>query len=152
MSNLSELNESVEIKLGFRVENYATPLENNMLLPLPIDEFGEYAEAFANEQRVYSLDFGYPTQIEKTVRIRIPEGWKASVPEDIHYAIESAEFTRQYRQIDNILTYQLIFTLKNRILPATAYTEAKPFFTALASEDGSHVLLNTSGYGRMSRK
>ena len=152
MPNLSELNESVEIKLGFRVENYATPLENNMLLPLPIDEFGEYAEAFANEQRVYSLDFGYPTQIEKTVRIRIPEGWKASVPEDIHYAIESAEFTRQYRQIDNILTYQLIFTLKNRILPATAYTEAKPFFTALASEDGSHLLLNTSGYGRMSRK
>ncbi|MDE0469506.1 MAG: DUF3857 domain-containing protein [Candidatus Poribacteria bacterium] len=152
MSDLNELNEPVEIRLGFRVEDYATPLKNNMLLPLPIDEFGEYAEAFAREQRVYSLDFGYPTQIEKTVRIRIPDGWKAAVPEDSHHTIESAEFTRQYRQIDNILTYQLIFTLKNRTLPAAAYAEAKPFFTALASEDGSHLLLNTSGYSSMSRK
>ena len=152
MSDLNELNEPVEIRLGFRVENYATPLENSMLLPLPIDEFGEYAEAFAKEQRMYSLDFGYPTQIEKTVRIRIPDGWKAAVPEDSHHTIESAEFTRQYRQIDNILTYRLIFTLKNRILPAAAYAEAKPFFTALASEDGSHLLLNTSGYSSMSRK
>ena len=152
MSDLNELNEPVEIRLGFRVENYATPLKNNMLLPLPIDEFGEYAEAFAKEQRMYSLDFGYPTQIEKTVRIRIPDGWKAAVPEDSHHTIENAEFTRQYRQIDNILTYQLIFTLKSRTLPAAAYAEAKPFFTALASEDGSHLLLNTSGYSSMSRK
>lgn len=152
MSNLYALNEPVEIRLGFRVENYATPLKNTMLLPLPIDEFGEYAEAFANEQRMHSLDFGYPTQIEKTVRIRIPDGWKAAVPEDSHHTIENAEFTRQYRQIDNILTYQLIFTLKNRTLPAAAYAEAKPFFTALASEDGSHLLLNTSGYSSMSRK
>ena len=152
MSDLNELNEPVEIRLGFRVENYATPLEDSMLLPLPIDEFGEYAEAFAKDQRMYSLDFGYPTQIEKTVRIRIPDGWKAAVPEDSHHTIESAEFTRQYRQVDNILTYQLIFTLKNRILPAAAYAEAKPFFTALASEDGSHLLLNTSGYSSMSRK
>ena len=152
MSDLNELNEPVEIRLSFRVENYATPLKNNMLLPLPIDEFGEYAEAFAKEQRLYSLDFGYPTQIEKTVRIRIPDGWTAAVPEDSHHTIESAEFTRQYRQIDNILTYQLIFTLKSRTLPAAAYAEAKPFFTALASEDGSHLLLNTSGYSSMSRK
>ncbi len=152
MSDLNELNKPVEIRLGFRAENYATPLKNSMLLPLPIDEFGEYAEAFANEQRMYSLDFGYPTQIEKRVRIRIPDGWKAAVPEDSHHTIESAEFTRQYRQVDNILTYQLIFTLKSRTLPAAAYAEAKPFFTALASEDGSHLLLNTSGYSSMSRK
>ena len=77
MSDLRELNVPVEIRLGFRVENYATPLSKNMLMPLPIDEFGDYAEAFANEQRAYSLDFGYPTQIEKTIRIKVPEGWSA---------------------------------------------------------------------------
>ena len=152
ISNLDELNEPMEIRLGFRVENYATLLENNMLLPLPIDEFKEYGEAFAGEQRRYSLDFGYPTQIEKTIRIHIPEGWRASVPADIHHTVESAELTRQYRQIDNIITYRLIFTLKSQTLPATAYAEAKPLFTSLASEDGSHLLLNTSGYSSMSRK
>ena len=152
MSDLNELNVPVEIRLGFRLENYATPLSNNMLLPLPIDEFGEYAEAFANDRRIYSLDFGYPTQVEKTIRIQIPDGWSAALPEDSHHTIESAEFTRQYRQVENVITYRLMFTLKDKILPAAAYPAAKLLFTSLASEDGSHLLLNMESYSRMSRR
>ena len=152
MSDLSELSVPMEIRLGFRVENYATPLSNNMLMPLPIDEFGEYAEAFANDQRVYSLDFGYPTQVEKTIRIQVPDGWSAALPEDSHHTMESAEFTRQYRQVENIITYRLMFTLKNKILPAVAYPAAKLLFTSLASEDKSHLLLNMGSYSRMSKR
>jgi tetratricopeptide (TPR) repeat protein len=152
ISDLNELNVPVEIRLGFRVENYATSLSNNILLPLPIDEFGEYAEAFANDQRIYSLDFGYPTQVEKTIRIQIPDGWSAALPEDSHHTMETAEFTRQYRQVENIVTYRLIFTLKDKILPAVAYPAAKLLFTSLASEDGSHLLLNMDSYSRMSRR
>jgi tetratricopeptide (TPR) repeat protein len=152
ISDLNELNVPVEIRLGFRVENYATSLSNNILLPLPIDEFGEYAEAFANDQRIYSLDFGYPTQVEKTIRIQIPDGWSAALPEDSHHTMETAEFTRQYRQVENVITYQLMFTLKDKILPATAYPAAKLLFTSLASEDGSHLLLNMDSYSRMSRR
>ena len=152
MSNLNELNVPVEIRLGFRVENYAIPLSNNMLMPLPIDEFVEYAKAFADDQRVYSLDFGYPTQVEKTIRIQIPEGWSAALPEDSYHTIESAELTRQYRQVENIITYRLIFTLKDKILPAAAYSAAKLLFTSLASEDGSHLLLNMGSYSRMSSR
>ena len=152
ISDLNELNVPVEIRLGFRVENYATSLSNNILLPLPIDEFGEYAEAFANDQRIYSLDFGYPTQVEKTIRIQIPDGWSAALPEDSHHTMETAEFTRQYRQVENIVTYRLIFTLKDKILPAVAYPAAKLLFTSLASEDGSHLLLNMGSYSRMSRR
>ena len=152
MSDLNELDVPVEIRLGFRVENYATPLSNNMLMPLPIDEFAEYAEAFANDQRVYSLDFGYPTQVEKTIRIQIPDGWSAALPEDSHHTIESAEFTRQYRQVENVITYRLMFTLKNKILPAVAYPAAKLLFTSLASEDKSHLLLNMDSYSRMSKR
>lgn len=152
MSDLSELNVPVEVRLGFRVENYATPLSNGMLLPLPIDEFGDYAEVFANDQRIYSLDFGYPTQVEKTIRIQIPDGWSAVLPEDSHHSMESAEFTRQYRQIENTITYRLMFTLKNKILPAASYQAAKLLFTSLASEDGSRLLLNMGSYSRMSKR
>lgn len=151
-SDLNELDVPVEIRVGFRVENYATSLSNNMLMPLPIDEFGEYAEAFADDQRSYSLDFGYPTQVEKTIRIQVPDGWSAALPEDSHHTMESAEFTRQYRQVENIITYRLIFTLKNKILPAVAYPAAKLLFTSLASEDGSHLLLNMGSYSRMSKR
>lgn len=143
MSDPDDLNNiPVEIHLGFQVRNYARPLGNSMLLPLPIDEFAVYAETFANEYRTYSLDFGYPMRIEKIISIQIPEGWTAVLPEDIHHTIEIAELRRQYRQLENVITYRLVFTLKNRILPADAYLAAKSLFVSLASEDGSRLLLN----------
>lgn len=152
MSDLADLNVPVTINLGFRVENYATSVGNDMLLPLPIDEFADYAETFANEQRTYSLDLAYPMQIEKVIRIQIPDGWAATLPKDIHHVIENAELTRQYRQVGNMITYHLVFTLKNHRLSAAAYAAARSLFTALASEDGSRVLLNTGADNQMSRK
>ena len=152
ISDLNDLNVPVTINLGFHVENYGTWVGNDVLLPLPIDEFADYAETFANEQRTYSLDLGYPMQIEKAIRIQIPDGWAATLPKDIHHIIENAELTRQYKQVGNVITYQLVFTLKNRIFPAAAYSAARSLFTALASEDGSHVLLKTGDDNHMSRK
>jgi tetratricopeptide (TPR) repeat protein len=152
MSDLADLNVPVTINLGFHVENYGTWVGDDLLLPLPIDEFADYAETFANEQRIYSLDLGYPMQIEKAIHIQMPDGWTATLPGDIHHVIEEAELRRQYRQVGNIITYQLVFTLKNRILPAAAYSAARSLFTALASEDGSRVLLRTRGDNHMSRK
>ena len=152
ISDLRDLNAPVTINLGFRVENYGTWVGNDMLLPLPIDEFADYAETFANEQRTYSLDFGYPMEIEKTIRIQMPKGWTVTLPKDIHYTIEGAGLSRQYRQVENTITYRLMFTLKNRILPAEVYSAARSLFTSLASEDGSHILLNTGDGDHMSRK
>ena len=152
ISDLSDLNAPVTIKLGFRVENYGTWVGNDMLLPLPINEFADYAETFANEQRTYSLNFGYPMEIEKTIRIQMPKEWTVTLPEDIHYTIQSAELSRQYRQVENIITYRLMFTLKDRILPADAYSAARSLFTSLASEDGSRMLLSTDNGDHMSRK
>lgn len=152
ISDLSDLNAPITINLGFRVENYGTWVGNDMLLPLPINEFADYAETFANEKRTYSLDFGYPMEIEKTIRIQMPKGWTVTLPKDIDYTTEGAELGRQYRQVENIMTYRLTFTLKDRRLPADAYSAARPLFTSLASEDGSHVLVNTDNGAQMSRR
>ena len=146
MSDPDDLNNvPVEIYLDFQIRNYARRSGNSILLPLPIDEFAAYAETFADEQRTYSLDFGYPMQIEKIISIQIPDGWTAVLPEDIHHTIEGAELSRQYRQVENVITYRLVFTLKNHILPADAYAAAKSLFVSLASEDGSYLLLNRDG-------
>ena len=148
ISDLGALNVPVEMELGFHVQNYATLLENEkMMMPMPIDEFAEYAEMVAAPQRVYSLDLGYPTQLEKAVQIHLPEGWTAVLPADIHHTTDFAELTRQYRQTEGTVTYRLMFTLKKRIIPEAGYVEAKRFFTQLASEDGSRLLLKLTAPG-----
>jgi len=152
ISDLSDLNAPLTINLGFHVEDYAVRVGNDMLLPLPIDEFADYAETFANEQRTYALAIGYPMKIEKAIRIAVPDGWTATLPKDIHHVVEHAELTRQYKQVGNIITYRLMFTVKNRILSAAAYPAARALFTSLASEDGARLVLSTGDGNRMSRK
>ena len=152
ISDLRDLNVPVTITLRFHVKNYAMPVGNDMLLPLPIDEFADYAETFANEQRTYSLDMGYPMRIEKVIRIEVPDGWTATLPNDIHHVVDDAELLRQSKQAGNTITYRLVFILKNRILSAAAYSAARALFTALASEDGTRLVLSTGDGNRMSRK
>ena len=148
ISDLGALNVPVEMELGFHVQHYASLLENEkMMMPMPIDEFAEYAEMVAAPKRVYSLDLGYPTQLEKAVQIHLPEGWTAVLPADIHHKTDFAELTRQYSQTEGTVTYRLTFTLKERIIREAAYVEAKRFFTQLASEDGSRLLLKLTAPG-----
>ena len=148
ISDLGALNVPVEMELGFQVQHYASLLENEkMMMPMPIDEFGEYAELVAAPQRAYSLNLGYPTQLEKAVQIHLPEGWTAVLPADIQHTTDFAELTRQYRQTESTVTYRLTFTLKERIIPAAAYAMAKQFFTQLAREDGSRLLLQLTPPG-----
>ncbi len=141
VSDLNELDVPVAIELGFHVQNYATLLGNEMLLPLPIDEFAEYAEMVAAPQRTYSLDLGYPMKLEKEIRIHLPEGWTAVLPVDIHDVTDFAELVRECRQLESTVTYRLMLTLKTPTVPAEAYTAARRVFTQLATEERRHLLL-----------
>ncbi len=143
ISELDNLDVPIEITVKFHVENYVIHLKKQKLLPLPIDEFADYAEIVAASERTYPLDLSYPMQIEKTIRIHLPDSWNAVLPPDFEHATSFAAMKRQYSQHENLVTYHLTWTLKQRTIPATAYASAKQFFNRLASEDGSRLLLNT---------
>ena len=143
ISELSNLDVPVEIIIGFQVGNYMTQLENRSLLPLPIDEFGDYAALVAAAERIYPLDIGHPMKLEKTVQIHLPAGWTVVLPQNIQHDTDFATLERQCSQRDNLVSYRLTFTLKRGTIPATAYSAAKMFFKQLSSEDGNRLLLNT---------
>lgn len=144
ISELDNLDKPVEITVKFHVENYAIHLKKQKLLPLPIDEFADYAEIVVAAERIYPLDMSYPMKMEKIIRIHLPDRWSAVLMSDFEHAASFAAMERRYSQHENLVTYHLTFSLKQRIIPATTYADAKHFFTRLASEDGSRLLLNTA--------
>lgn len=143
ISDLYDSDSPLKISIYFHIEKYLMNLNNQTLLQMPIDEFTEYAEIFSAPKRLYSLDLNYPMQIEKTVQIHLPDGWAAALPDDINQVKNYATLDRQYRQHENVVNYRLIFTLKQRTIPVTEYTEAKRFFNLIANEDHNSLLLNT---------
>ncbi len=142
ISELSNLDVPVEISIGFQVSNHLTQLENRSLLPLPIDEFGDYAALVAAAERTYPLNMGHPMKLEKTIQIHLPAGWTVALPQNIQHDTDFATLERECTQLDNLVSYRLTFTLKRGTIPATAYSAAKMFFKQLSSEDGSRLLLN----------
>ena len=141
MSDLDDLQMPIEISVNFHVKNYVKQIKDQMLLLLPIDEFGDYAKFVAAAERKYPLDMSYPMKIEKVILIHLPEEWHAILPTDFKQNTSFARAERRYSQNENIVNYRLFFTLNQRKIPVKDYTEAKLFFNRLASEDGSRLLL-----------
>ena len=139
--DLNDLNLPIRIEVDFAVEEYAKQVDGHVLCPLPSDEFGDYAELFAAVERRHSLNLSYPMQMEKTIRITLPEGWTAALPDDLQKANSFAAMNRQYKLEGNQIRYELHFTLKNPIISPEDYPAAKRFFETLAREDGTQLIL-----------
>ena len=141
ISDLTDLTSPVHVEIDFVVEKYVKRINGNLLLPLPSDEFTDYAQFFAASERKYPLEFSYPFQMEKTVRITLPEGWKVSLPDDLQAAHNFASVDRRYKSEGNEIRYKLQFTLKNPIISPEDYPSAKRFFESLVREDGTQLIL-----------
>ena len=141
ISDLNNLIVPVHVELEFTVEKYVKRINGSLLFPLPSDEFTDYAELFAAIERKYPLEFSYPLQMEKTIRIALPQGWTAALPEDIQVAHSFASMDRQYESEGNEIRYKLQFTLKNPIISPEDYPAAKRFFETLAREDRTQLIL-----------
>ena len=140
-SDLESPDIPVEIRVGFRVEDYAQLVDGRMFLPLPIDEFGDYAELFAATERKYALDLGYPMHVKKEISIELPTGWMAILPADLSMESGFAIVNRQFSRDGNIIRYELGFTLNQPVISPEEYAAAKHFFDRLAKEDSSHLIL-----------
>ena len=141
ISDLADLNVPVQLNVAFTVENYAEPVDNRLMFPLPSDEFSDYAEIFAAAERQHPLDLSYPMQMKKTIRIALPEGWTATFPKDIHLENRFASVERQYELEGNQIHYEINFRIKESIIPPEDYPTAKRFFDMLVREDRAHLIL-----------
>ena len=141
ISDLEDLNVPVQLNVAFTVENYAEPVDNRLMFPLPSDEFSDYAEIFAAVERQHPLDLSYPMQMKKTIRIVLPEGWTATFPKDIHLENRFASVERQYKLEGSQIHYEINFRIKESIIPPEDYPIAKRFFDMLVREDRAHLIL-----------
>ena len=141
ISDLEDLNVPVRLNVAFTVENYAELVENRLMFPLPSDEFSDYAEIFAAPERQHPLDLSYPMQMEKTIRINLPEGWTATFPQDIRLDSRFASVERQYKLEGNQIHYEINFIIKESIIPPEDYPAAKRLFDMLVREDRTQLIL-----------
>ena len=141
ISDLEDLNVPVQLNVAFTVEDYAEPVDDRLMFPLPIDEFSDYAEIFAATERQHPLDLSYPMQMKKTIQIALPEGWAATFPKDVRLENRFASMERQCKLEGNRIHYEINFTIKESVILPEDYPAAKRFFDMLVREDRTQLIL-----------
>ena len=141
ISDLADLNVPVQLNVDFTVKNYTESVGDRLMFPLPSDEFSDYAQIFAAAERQHPLDLSYPMQMKKTIRIALPEGWRASFPKDVRLDNRFASMERRYTLEGNQIHYEINFAIKAPIIPPEDYPAAKRFFDTLVREDRTQLIL-----------
>ena len=141
ISDLNDLKVPVQLNVIFTAKNYAEPVGNRLMFPLPNDEFSDYAEVFATSERRHPLDLSYPMQMKKTIQITLPEGWVTTLPTNVHLANRFASMKRWYKLDGNQIHYEINFTIKESVIPPEDYPTAKHFFDILVREDRAQLIL-----------
>ncbi|MGB9596522.1 MAG: tetratricopeptide repeat protein, partial [Candidatus Poribacteria bacterium] len=103
ISDVTDLNIPMEIKVGFSCPKYLSDLNGMIILPLPSEDFSSYAGLVGgNDERKYDFHLGYNMAVQKELRVSIPDNYEiGSLPEDISINYEFGSFIRKYEKIND---------------------------------------------------
>jgi tetratricopeptide (TPR) repeat protein len=142
ISDLNDMDVPVETSVEFSSPQYGMPLGDKLLFALPNDNLSTYATLVGPPERKYDLNLGYPMQLEKTVSVSIPEGYTVpSLPPDIELNEDFGGFKRSYKFENNMVKYEMDFTIRQSVVPPKKYQELKRFLEIVAREDKAQIVL-----------
>jgi tetratricopeptide (TPR) repeat protein len=118
--------------------------DNHRILPLfPVLEIASIDKEKAPE---HDIDQGWPRKLEAVTRIKLPDGYKANLPDAIHVKRDYASFDQTYRvEKDELIIERTVVILKKKVAKAD-WKDYNAFTKAIGLETGeSYISLNGPG-------
>ena len=144
ISDVSDLNVPMEVKIEFTCPKYLSDLGEIFILPLPSEDFSAYAGLVGgNDERKYDFHLGYNMSIQKDLMISIPDNYKlVSLPKDVSIEHEFGTFIRKYEKTnDTSVKYTTSLTFKTPVISSSEYHNLKRMFETAAKEDKAQIIL-----------
>ncbi len=144
ISDVSNLNIPMEIRIGFYCPKYLSDLDGMIIFPFPSEDFSSYAGLVSgNDERKYDFHLGYNISVQKDLTISIPDNYRiGSLPEDISINYEFGSFIRRYEKIsDTSVRYTTSLTFNTPVISSSEYRNLKRMFETAAKEDKAQIIL-----------
>jgi len=100
--------------------------------------------SFQYDKRSYPLEFGTLISKSKTIKIKIPEGYKVeSLPEAKQFVVEgnAAGYLYKAEEQDGHIVLTTIYQIGQSVLPASFYAPMKEFENQQINSESQHVVL-----------
>lgn len=137
-----QLNRPIAYNYDFKLKNSIDEIDQKLYLS-PLLFLNSQENPFTQEERVYPIDFIYPTLSKYIVKIELPEGYTVeSRPENTKVKLNNnqGEFSYLSNSVGNSLQLTVVFKLNKTYVIPSEYKEFKEFF-ALAFEKQSEQIV-----------
>ncbi len=128
---------------GFDWEEYVEEIDGDLYFE-PLLYFGLEENHFKQENRIYPIDFGFPSAKKVNMTFKIPDGYEVkSLPESIALATPDnlASLSFQCKQKDRQIEVSLNVDINQGIIPVDYYPSLKEIFANYTNISNSKIVL-----------
>jgi hypothetical protein len=125
----------------------AQPSGNQMILTLPLRSFASQSDIANLESRTvrrFPIDvaqvFG-PAEAAAELRLRLPDGWRARLPNDVDAVSDFGTYRSSYRQEGRDLVVTRLMSGRKGIEPREKIGALIAFLRAVAGDDVRYIVL-----------
>ncbi len=143
--NIDESNDKSSLRYSFKFNDVqAGEMIGGKLIinPLLFTQFKE--NSFKQESRNYPLEFGSSIKKVKTIKIKIPEGYKVeSIPSEKQFVVDGnvAGYVYKIEEKDGFIIVNSLYEIAHSILPANYYKLMKDFENKQINTEAQEVVL-----------
>ena len=138
-----ENNEGL-LRHSFKFSNIQTDVAGNKIIFNPLLFTANESHQLNAESRSYNLEFGAPMNLSKTIKIKIPDGYKVeSLPQGFHEKIvnDAAGYIYKTEEKEGFIITTAIRTIPYSILPADYYPHFKGMMNKVVEAETQQVVL-----------
>jgi hypothetical protein len=144
IENVDVLEKPVVEKYDVEIEDAFTVIDNQLFLNMFLFERME-DNPFKTEERNYPVDFTYARSTAGVIRIKLPENYSVEeLPKPIILSLpeNSAMFTMNYQNINNVLTLTYKLTINRIVFGERVYPNIKEFFAQVVNNQNIPIVIN----------
>jgi hypothetical protein len=143
IENNEDVSKPIVEFYSFKKEGFSEVIGDKIYFS-PLGFIGESVNPFRQEERVYPVDFVFPSQKKMMITIDLPEGYVVeSLPQALNLVLSDKVLSYKFMIADTGKQIQLtsIFDINTSIISPEDYEELKKFFAEMIKKQTEKVVL-----------
>lgn len=146
LSDIDSLKSSCSLKFSGIAGNIIQNQGDLMLVSSDPFKFFQSTSWLLKDKRNFPIKFEYPFNLEKTITIKLPEGYSVrNLPKDVGQGITNLGYEKSISTSENVIKLDEKFRLSEALIPASNYLKVKKFFENIKDHYAEKIILMKKG-------
>ncbi|MDX1395794.1 MAG: DUF3857 and transglutaminase domain-containing protein [Gemmatimonadota bacterium] len=145
-----DLEADADLRIWFKVDELLGGSQGVYALYVPLESFEEpgiLAQLESEGERRFPIDVmavNDPSVYESVFEVELPDGWRATLPEEVETEGVFGSYRATYRQVGNRVTLRRAMAGRRGVEPPDSIGALKRWFEVVNSDDAERIVLSSA--------